>query len=209
MKKTHKITTSMTLLALAFSVVALPSVASAAVNDGLDGKKTTTVTVTVPGVFTIATDNAVGISAVIGTTVTKVQTVTVTTNNTTGFALKLSMQNDTKGATQKLFHSNDTGNSCSGTYKCFNAVSTGTAIALPDTGNTWGYNSTPTNDTALTTFLPVPAYGNPASLDRGAGNTGAATDGEPIYVTFGVRMNDALPTGDYSNAVLYTATVPS
>ncbi|MDO4986706.1 MAG: FISUMP domain-containing protein [Candidatus Saccharibacteria bacterium] len=145
-------------------------------------------------------------------------TLTVTSNTPDGYKVYLSMAHDDSVASkQRLVNTTD-----SSSY--FNPISSGSLSAPSNlsTANTWGvavastYNSAFDNATAYTDatvsqttkFAPVPAYGHEELLITRTGDTTTqdgtgTTDTIPVY--YGYHANSALPSGTYSNTVMYTA----
>ena len=113
-----------------------------------------------------------------GAAATATQTATVSTNSAGGYNLTLSMI----GSDQKL---NNGGN----------AIDPVTSTALG--GDEWGYSLD-----SGTTYSAVPVVGAPVTIDTAAG----AVTGQAKTVTFGAKVTSALPSGNYTNQVVYTAT---
>ena len=71
---------------------------------------------------------------------------------------------------------------------------TGTSL----TDNTWGYSTD-----GGSTYNPIPALSSPENIINTFGATTTATT---LNLTFGVKTDDSLPSGRYSNDIIYTVS---
>ena len=79
--------------------------------------------------------------------------------------------------------------------KTIPTISTGTAL----TDNTWGFSKDSGNS-----FSPVPASASPVALFSTSSASSSYFD-----VVYGVKTNSDLPSGNYTNDVVYTVSLPS
>jgi len=114
-------------------------------------------------------------------------TVNVTTDNPTGYSLYM----NTATTTTELTHTND--------IDTIAMTSNTTAGVLAS--NTWGYNL----GLGATTFLAVPIPDNSRIIN---GSIAPIADDETI-VTVGVRADTAVPSGQYTNTLEFTAVTNS
>ena len=133
----------------------------------------------------------------------------ITSNTPQGYKVYISMASNTHG--QYLYNTTDDSFHLSPT-----------AENTLNTANTWGvavadtYNANFSTNSAYianpiaasTKFMAVPAHGSEALLINRAGDTptqdgNGTTDMIPVY--YGYYANSGLPSGTYSNTVLYTA----
>lgn len=183
----------------AFAVLAMPVVASAAVNSA-----NTTINATVNEVISITTTSPVAISLTPtagGVVSSSSDTVTVATNRTTGYNLTLADSD----ATTTLVSGGNTFAAHAGTFAA------PTALA----NNTWGYRIVnvggfgataytleTNNGTSTSTWAGVPANASPTTVKT----TAAATAGDVTTVFYGAKATSAQPNGTYTDTVTYTAT---
>ena len=183
----------------AFAVLAMPVVASAAVNSA-----NTTINATVNEVISITTTSPVAISLTPtagGVVSSSSDTVTVATNRTTGYNLTLADSD----ATTTLVSGVNTFAAHAGTFAA------PTALA----NNTWGYRIVnvggfgataytleTNNGTSTSTWAGVPANASPTTVKT----TAAATAGDVTTVFYGAKATSAQPNGVYADTVTYTAT---
>jgi hypothetical protein len=187
-------------LILGTLVLAAPIAASAATDSD-----NTTINASIQPVISISTSGTVNLSVTpttAGTMTSASDTVDVTTNNATGYVLTLS-------------DSNTDTSLVNGSNNITASVSTPTAPGALQ-NNTWGYRvdgiesfgAGPTAaesnvDSSTTTFAGVPASDGSAHTIKTSASA-AATDQTVVW--YGVKVDQTLPTGTYTNAVTYTAT---
>jgi hypothetical protein len=174
---------------LALGLVAFPSVAAA---DPPQETGVTTVNVQVGSTITLSGASAavVNITPALGSTGTSVQTLSVTTNSSSGYQLKIEMNDANKNLVYSINNITPTTN--------------GTSAAVLQ-NDSWGYNFSDSSPVAATTFLTIPNKGAPTTIrSENAGATAQAT-----YVTFGALPTANLPSGTYTGQVLYTAVANS
>ena len=118
------------------------------------------------------------------------QTISYTNTCPSGFTVTISSSSSNTNLTR-------TG-SDSGTKTIPTTSSTGAALS----DNTWGFSKVSGNGS----FNPVPALASPVELfSTDSASTTAGTF--PVY--FGVKTDNNLPSGSYTNDVIYTVSVPS
>jgi uncharacterized protein (TIGR02145 family) len=142
----------------------------------------------------------------VGGILTNVQTIYVSTNSAGGYQLSLQMADSN---TSLLRDDNDPdcpNTDPDGDTDCVAATSNGLATTPTNAGsladNTWGYNFSPTSNTAATTFFTIPAQNSPQVIKTQTSRIAK----DPTYVTFGAKITNELTAGTYQNSVLYTAT---
>lgn len=130
--------------------------------------------------------------------------VEVTTNSSEGYTLQLESASATETG---LVGDDDTIAATSGTPA--------SPVAL--TGNQWGYrvdglanfgvgptSAVENQSTTTHTFAGLSLLGNPTTIKNTAS---PATTGDTTTVWYGVRADTSLASGEYTNTVLYTATI--
>jgi hypothetical protein len=130
-------------------------------------------------------------------------TITVSTNDSSGYTLTL----QENAASQNLVNGGNTIGPSTGTQ----------TTPIAEAVNTWGYNvsgvggfgttcasSCAASSAAIsaTKFAAVPASGSPNTLVTTSGVATNAT----TAVWYGVAINTTVPSGTYTNTVLYTAS---
>ena len=78
--------------------------------------------------------------------------------------------------------------------KTIPTISSGTALA----DNTWGFST----DNG-STYNPIPALINPATI---IDTTSATTTTATLNLSYGIRMDNSIPSGNYSNDIVYTVS---
>lgn len=165
----------------AVAAVLLSPVVAAAETD------TTTVQATVASVISVSSTPTVAISVTptsSGAEATADDTVTVDSNDADGYTL--SLENDTT-----LTMAGSAGGTLAKTAGTF-----GTPAAL--SANSWGYRLS--GWTAGT-------YAGVEDAAQEIKSTTATASAETTTVTYGVKVNTAVPAGVYTDSVTYTATV--
>lgn len=193
-----RLTSSLTVLAIATFVILSPVVASAATDTG-----NTTINATVNSTLTLSTSGTVGISLTptTGAVVSSSSdSVSVSTNDANGYNLTLS-DSDT---VTTLAKGGDTVAAHAGTYAAPTALAT----------NSWGYRivgqggftagaytgeSDATSSTS--TWAGVASSASPVTIKTTA--TNAQNDATTVW--YGVKMDNTKPTGVYTDTVTYTA----
>ena len=140
-------------------------------------------------VASISANNSVSLSA----TPTNTQTVfsgtnTITYTNTCPYGFNVTISSS----------SSDTNLTRVGTdsgLKTIPTISSGTALG----NNTWGYSID-----SGSTYNPIPALATPTNIIN---TSTATTNPATLNVLYGVKINNTIPSGDYSNDVVYTVSV--
>ena len=110
--------------------------------------------------------------------------VNVITNSATGYKLYLSSNSAETALTNSISSAN---------IPTISTVSTSADMA----SNTWGY-------TLSDTFNPVPASSAPEMIKETS--TAAVSNADVTTVTVGAKVDTSIPSGVYSNTLLFTAT---
>lgn len=182
-----------------FALVASPFVASVA------SAANTTINASVAPTISMTTSGTVGISLTPtsgGVVSSSSDAVSVTTNAKNGYTLKLADAD----ATTTLANGAETITAHTGTYAVPTALGT----------NSWGYRivgqggfgptaySAETNaGSSTSTWAGVPASGSDTTIKTTASK---ATSGDPTTVWYGVKADNSLSSGTYTDTVTYTAT---
>lgn len=166
---------------------------------------TTTVSSTIAAIISISSTGSVGLNTTptaAGAQTTSFEQVIVNTNNSAGYTLKI---NEATASTSLVSGSNSIPASA-GTF----------ASPIVQAVNTWGYRVVNaggfgSETTTLTTnkpisstltFAAVPATASPDTIKT----TSAVASNDATIITFGVAANTSVPSGTYSNSVVFTAT---
>lgn len=114
----------------------------------------------------------------------------VGTNNLKGYSVYVNTEDPTTAMTR-----NNAATTEESTYKIQTLTNPTTSLGF--TANTWGYSLTAATANDATVYHPISSLDQPMLAGGGA----TQTNGDTYHLTFGAKIDQALPAGQYSNRV--------